>query len=146
MNDKIILGALAGTIGAFLQDLCGYIAEIIGFSDRGFIDFARAVILFNIKSGALETFLASIAHIIWDLLLGILFAYLIKNTSDSFYYLKALIYGLVLWFMIHTAGTLFRLPLFFRIPASAAMATLLGAIVYSLGIAFIIKFLEKRPN
>jgi hypothetical protein len=88
--------------------------------------------------------LALIAHIIWDLLLGILFAYIINGTSSNYYYLKAFIYGLGLWFIIQAAGTLFRLPMFFYIPAWAALLTLIGAIIYSFGIAFTLRFLEKK--
>ena len=141
MKDKMMAGAVAGTVGAVLQDIYGYLAKAIGLTDRGFIDFARAVILYNINDGALETILALIAHIIWDLLLGILFAYIINSTSSSYYYLKAFIYGLALWFIIQAAGTLFRLPMFFHIPAWAALLTLIGAIIYSFGIAFTLRFL-----
>lgn len=113
-------------------------------TDRGFIDFARAVILYNIKDGTLETILALIAHIIWDLLLGILFAYIINSMSNSYYYLKAFIYGLALWFIIQVLGTLFRLPMFFHIPAWAALLTLIGALIYSFGIAFTLRYLEEK--
>lgn len=60
--------------------------------------------------------MATMAHIIWDLLLGILSVHIINGMTNSYYYLKALIYGLFLWFMIQVLGTLFRLPLFFHIP------------------------------
>ena len=146
LQDKIMMGALAGLIGALVQDLYGYIVKMIGLSDRGFIDFARVVILVNVDGGAMETVSAFMAHLIWDLLLGMLFAYIIKNTPTRYYYLIALIYGLSLWFIIQAAGAVFRLPLFFHIPASAALVTLVGAIFYSLAIAFIIGFLEKRYN
>lgn len=137
-------GALAGTIGAFIQDIYGYLVKIIGFTDRGFIDFARAVIFYDVKNGTTEVIVASIAHIIWDLLLGILFVYIINSMSSSYYYLKAFIYGLFLWFMIQVLGTLFRLPMFFNIPAWAALITLIGAVIYSLAIAFLIRVLEKN--
>lgn len=32
MKDKMIAGALAGTIGAVLQDIYGYVAKVIGFN------------------------------------------------------------------------------------------------------------------
>ncbi len=146
MQDKIIAGSLAGIIGAILQDMYGFLVKVIGLTDRGFIDFARAVILSNINGGALETVLALIAHLIWNSMLAILFTYLIPNTSGSYYYFKALLYGLALWFIIQAIGTLFRLPMFFHIPASAAMLTLLGAVIYSLGIASTLRFLEKRKH
>ena len=141
MKDKMMAGALAGVIGAFLQDIYGYFVKAGGLTDRGFIDFARAVILFSTDDGLLETILAFIAHLIWDLLLGILFVYLINS---SYYYLKAFVYGLALWFIIQVAGTLFRLPMFFHIPASAALLTLIGAIIYSFGVAFTLRYLEIK--
>jgi hypothetical protein len=146
MKDKMITGAFAGIIGAVLQDIYGYLSKVIGLTDRGYIDFARAVTFYTIKEGPLETIMALIAHIIWDLLLGILFAYIIDRTSKSYYYLKAFIYGLALWFIIQVLGTLFRLPLFFNIPALAALLTLIGAVIYSFGIAYTFSFLERRNN
>ena len=137
-----MIGALAGTIGALIQDAYGYLVKLTGLSDRGFIDFARAVVFYDVKNGTTEMIVASIAHIIWDLFLGILFVYLINSMSNSYYFLKALIYGLFLWFIIQVLGTLFRLPMFFHIPARAAIITLIGAVIYSLGIALIIKVLQ----
>jgi hypothetical protein len=146
MKDRVIAGALAGVIGAVLQDIYGCLIKFFGLTDRGFIDFARAVILYNVTDGGIETLLALIAHIIWDLLLGILFVYIIQGTSSSHYYLKALIYGLSLWFIIQAVGTLFRLPMFFHIPACAALLTLIGALIYSFGIAVTLRFFEKKSN
>ncbi len=144
MKDKYIAGAIAGIIGALIQDVYAYLVKLLGFSDRGFIDFARAVIFSTVNDGTMEMIVASIAHIIWDLLLGILFVYIIERMSKSFYYCKALIYGSFLWFMIQVLGTLFRLPMFFHIPARAALLTLTGAICYSLGIALFVRVLGKR--
>ena len=146
MKDRTITGALAGITGAVLQDIYGCSIKALGLTDRGFIDFARAVILYNVYDGVIETVLALIAHIIWDILLGILFVYIINGASGDYYYLKAFIYGLSLWFIIQAAGTLFRLPLFFHIPARAALLTLTGALIYSFGIAATLKFIEKKNN
>lgn len=144
MKDKIMAGSLAGFVGAILQDIYGFFVKVTGLSDRGFIDFARAVISSAVNGGVLETVLAFITHLIWDLMLAILFTYLFNSLSSSYYYYKAIIYGSALWFMIQTVGTLFRLPMFYHIPASAALVTLLGAIIYSLGIAFILRLVETR--
>ena len=64
MKDWIIAGTSAGIIGAVLQDIYGYLIKVFGLTDRGFIDFARAMILYNVKDGGIKMILALIAHII----------------------------------------------------------------------------------
>lgn len=139
----MVFGASAGLLGGILQEVYGYLIKLTGFTDKGYIDFAKAVVFYEIDDGWLGTVLSIIAHLTLDLLLGILFAYIVKNTSRSYYYTKALIYGLATWFILQTAGTVLRLPLFFRVPAKVVLVTLIGAFLYSFGTAYALRLLEK---
>jgi uncharacterized membrane protein YagU involved in acid resistance len=142
MEDQMISGAIAGTAGAVIQNVYSFLLRLWGLSDRGYIDFGRAVIFFQVKDGKLMSFLGLIAHITLDILLGILFAYIIKNSTSRYYYFKAIIFSLASWFFLHTAGTALRLPEFFNISSHAALTTLIGAFIYGLSSAYILRILK----
>jgi hypothetical protein len=144
MKDRMVYGAIAGAAGGVLQEIYGYLLKVYDLTDRGFIDFGRAVILYEVKDGALEIILAIISHLTLSLLLGILFAYIVKNASHELYYAKAFIYGLSTWFILHAAGTALRLPMFFNIPSPAALATLIGAFLYSFSLAYLLKIFSTK--
>ena len=144
MEDRMISGAIAGAAGAVIQNIYSFLLRLWGLSDRGYVDFGRAIIFFQVKDGGLTFFLALVAHMTLDILLGILFAYIIKNSARRYYYIKAVIFSLVSWFFLHAAGTVLRLPVFFNIPAYAALITLIGASIYSLATAYILEILKRR--
>ncbi len=146
VKDRLVAGGLAGIIGAALQQAYGLIAKAIGITDRAFIDFAEILVLSKIFTGPLAFIVSSIAHLIVGLLLGVIFAYVIKLTSSNYYLLKGLGYGVVWWMLLMGFGTIFRLPVFSPIPPYAALSTLVGAAIYGLATAYTLGLLDKKTK
>lgn len=146
MNDKYISGAAAGVIGASLQVLYGYIVKTLEFSDRGFHDYGKVFIMFSSHQGIFADLIGIISHIGNGMIFGIAFAYLISWTSPRLYLLKGLIYGIMLWHLFLGIGTLFKIPMFHKVPPTTAFATLIGSIIYGVTAAYILKYIETRTR
>jgi hypothetical protein len=80
------------------------------------------------------------------ILWGIVFAYVIKVTSSNYYYIKGIGFGFVIWMVLTSLGTLFNVPLFTETPLNVAYTTLFTALVFGLVVAWVLKFLNKRPS
>lgn len=81
---------------------------------------------------------------VWDIFLGIIFAYMIKYTSSHFYLLKGLVYGTFVWWMIKVACTLFRIPIITGMPTRHVGVYLIGALLFGFVVAYTLKLLDTR--
>lgn len=146
MQDRLIAGAIAGSIGSFLQILYGLATKTIGLTDRTFTDFAKIFMMFKNYSGALAFITGFIVQILIGAILGIVFGYLIKITSNRYFFVKGLGLGAVFWLTFGVAGTVFELPLFKNIPPNAALVTLVGSLIYGWTTAYVLKYLETHTQ
>lgn len=145
-GDRLVGGVIAGAIGSIFQNIYGVIVKALGLTDRAFIDFAAVLATNKIHQGFLGYLVTSLFHLVFCALLGIIFVYLIKVTSSKYYWVKAIGYGLSLWFIILSAGTIFELPLFKDIPLSATISTLIGSLLYTIVLGWVLQYLERRTN
>ncbi len=146
IEDRVTRAFLAGTAGAVAQDIYVYIAKLAGLTDRTYLDYARIMIMFKNHDGVLATIVSIIGHMITDMLFAVLFVYFIKVTSAKYMYLKGIIYGGVIWFILIGLGTLFRLPVFTTAPPSAALALFVGAVMYGAIVVFTLKLLRSETE
>lgn len=146
MKDRLVAGALAGAVAALVQDAYGLTVKALGITDRIFTDFAAVMIMFKPEKGALGFLVGLIAHVIVGIIFGIVFAYIILKTSSNYFLLKGLCYGLILWFLLLGLGTMWRLPLFTVVPPKPALVIFVGALLYGLVTAYILKLLDQRTN
>ncbi|PKM81954.1 MAG: hypothetical protein CVU89_06340 [Firmicutes bacterium HGW-Firmicutes-14] len=145
-SDRISSGALAGIIGAVVQDIYGHTAKTFGITDRIFLDFAK-IVLFHKPYGGIFGFIAGIlSHLTFGMITGVLFVYLIKRTSSRYLYYKGMGMGMTIWFFSLGVATLYNLPLFKDIPPVPALITFVGALIWGLATAFSLKLIEKKTN
>jgi len=145
-EDRLIGGALAGAVGGIIQNIYGVTVKALGLTDRAFIDFAGVTATFKVHKGILGYLVTSLFHVVFCALLGIIFVYLIKFASSKYYWIKTIGYGLSLWFILLSAGTIFKLPLFKDIPIRATITTLIGALIYAVVLGGVLKYLEHESH
>lgn len=145
-HDRIMAGAIAGTIGAAAQNIYGQTAIALGITDRTFLDFARIVLYHKDYGGVLGFIAGIIAHLTFGMLLGALFAYVIRKSSSTHLYLKGAATGAAIWFFSLGVGTLYDLPMFKDIPPLPALSTFIGALIWGLVTSFSLKILEKKTD
>lgn len=145
-KDRLIAGAIAGLIAAFIQNIYGWITQAVGLTDRSFYQFAEIVLSSRIYPGTLGFITGLIAHLAVGVMLGIIFAYAIYLTSSHYIVLKGFGYGLITWFLLSGFGTIFRLPLFEDIPPGPALVTLIGALLYGFVLAYTLKLIDQKTG
>ena len=142
-NDRSTAGAIAGLVGAFIQEMSAIVLKYLGFTNRSFIDYASILIMFHTAHSFMELVVAWIAHFAVGITMGLLFVQVFMITSSKYLFLKGIFYGFVLWFILLGLGTVFRLPEFTVIPWNVALSTFVGSIVWSLSVAYTLRLLER---
>lgn len=145
-EDRLIAGAFAGVIAGVVQAVYGNGVKALHLTDRAFIDFSKAIFMYNNYPGLLGNIMGIIIHLGFGAVWGIGFAYLIKFTSSKYYYIKGFGYGVFLWLLLGIMGTTFKIPLFKGIPPYAVLSTLIGGLIFGFVNAYVLKLLERKTN
>jgi hypothetical protein len=145
-QDRGTAGMIAGASASVIQIIYGQIMKTTGLTDRTFTDFAKIFIMYNKYSGILSLIIGVITQIILGSLLGTGFAFFIKKTSNNYLYLKGLSSGGLAWLFFGISGTVYKLPLFFKLPPQQAIIIFIGALIYGFFLAYFLNLLEKKSN
>lgn len=146
MKDRFVAGALAGIIGAIVQDIYAITIKSLGIIDRSYIDFASVMIMSESIDGILGFMVGLLAHVGVGVLFGLGFAYIIKKTSSNYLLFKGIIFGLSLWFLLLGYGTTFKLPMFKNLPPLNALTTFVGAVIYGVVTAYTLRLIDKKTS
>lgn len=145
-NDRSVAGALAGAIGAIAQQVFSLLVKHAGVSNKDFGNFSGIMVMSKIFPGILSHIVQFLGHLAVGMLFGIIFAQIFKYTSSTYWWLKGMIYGFLLWILLTGVGTLFKMPVWRVINPSTAITLLLGSIIYSLVTAYTLRKLDKRTD
>jgi len=139
MKDTILCGSLSGMTGGLVQIVYSIILRARFGMQRIFMEFAKNAFMSRVFPGFLADIVGSVILLFFDAVIGILFLLYIRTFSSNHYYLKSLLYGAFIWTVLGMAGNSLRLSLFQNIPPLQALIVLIGAILYSLTTAFVLR-------
>lgn len=145
-NDRITGGAIAGIIGAVVQNLYGLIVKGVGLTDITFVDFATVIAFGKSTHGIIGSITGLLAHLTLGMIFGTLFALIVMKTSSKYFLLKCIGYGAALWFITLGLGAIFKLPVFTGIPPVSQLTTFVGAIVFGLANGYSLKIIQDRTS
>jgi len=145
-KDRLVAASIAGSIGSIVTIVSGVIFKSLGWTDRAFFDYSTTLFGKTTYSdkGLLGFLMGVITEVAVCIIYAIIFAYIIKVTSSRYLYIKGLMYGLVLWMLLSSLGTMYNIPLFSEIPLNAAYTSLFSALAYGFVVAWILKILESK--
>lgn len=146
MSDRFVAGAIAGSIGASIQVVYGYLVEALGIADRSFEDFGEVFIMSANMTGTMADFVGIISQLSNGAIFGIIMAYIISLTSIKFYIVKGLIYGTILWHLFLGLGTMYKMPGFINIPPSSSLAILVGSLIYGVTVCYVLRIIDAKSN
>lgn len=144
VNDRMTRGIIAGAVGAVVQNVYIFAAQMTGFTRTNYEDYSEMLFFSKLQPGFFPTFFGLIGHLIWDVLLGIIFVYGIKYTSSRFYILKGIVYGAFIWWVVNVIYRLFRIPIFSNLPYREQGVYLIGALLFGLVLAYTLKVLDLQ--
>lgn len=143
-NDTLIRGAILGAVAAVIQNIYAFIAIAAGFNTITYADYARATLFDTQYNDTFAQYLGYIGHFTWDIILGIMFVYIINKTSKSFLFLKSITYGIVVWYLVKGAPTFFRMPAFLRITPQSMFFFFFGSVLFGITIAVTYKIIDNN--
>lgn len=146
IKDRLVNGALAGTAGAVVQNTYAFTLILAGYKGPSYVDYGKAIVFYKTIEGPSALALGLIGHFVWNIILGVIFAYIIMLTSSRYYLLKGIIYGLVVWFLIKMGSSMFEIAEIVEINPAAAAVFLSGAILFGVAIAYTLKILDQSRN
>lgn len=143
LTDKIINGAIIGTVGAVVQELYGLILLMFGYQGLTYPDYGRTLLSLDPHFGILGYGLGLIAHLIWDIIVGIVFVHLIHWSSEIYLHWKGIIYGPAVWFLIQAGFSLLRFSELLKDYPRSEPFIFIGSLLYGLVAGFTYTFLLK---
>ncbi len=146
MEDRLVTGGIAGLVGAAVQNTYSFVVKGLNLAEYTYSDFATTVLTNSVYSDPAGLLAGFISYLAVGVILGVLFAYLIASTSSDYLYIKGLLYGLVMWFILTGFGTIFSLETFIGIPPISALLILVGGLLFGVVTAHIIKILDHKTK
>ena len=147
IDDRFTKGTFAGAAGALVQNIYAYFSGLLGFTDTHYLDVARAILFNQNFKGYLAVIVGFLGQLVIDSFWGVLFAFLIKNTSSRFYIYKGIVFSLGIWFLIRVIVTkVFGLPVLSRNNPKVALFFFIGASIFGLTISIVMKKLNKQNH
>lgn len=144
MGDRLVNGGIAGMAGGLIQYIYSLLAYNLGVLDNTFGDYAEALISGKNYHGIQGSIVGILGYLGVGLLFGVIFAYIILYTSENYYLIKGLMYGMVLWVILSGFGVIFKLPLFLEDTPMDNLTELTSGLVFGLTIAYCLKLLSKK--
>ena len=109
-----------------------------------FMDFAGVFILGHLPENLGEDLLSFFAFLGFSATLGVLFTYLSAIPPKPYLLLKAIHFGLGVWFFSYALTLLFKVPELARISLASALTNLLASAAYGLVLGLVLRFLSRK--
>ncbi len=142
IKDRMLYGAIAGTAGAIVQNLYAFAATLFGYKGPQYISYGKIVLAIHDYQGLLSNLMGLLGHLVWDIMLGVIFAYIISYTSSRYYALKGLLYGAVVWYLIKASATMFKIPVIMGVHPETVAFFFIGALLFGIVISYSLKILD----
>ncbi|NLY76268.1 MAG: hypothetical protein GX075_13380, partial [Firmicutes bacterium] len=145
MEQKIINGVLAGTIAGILKDVPDSIFHnVLKKTDLTFWDYAGIVMFGRHPHGFWETCFSFFFEIVFSILLGTIFVYLVERLNLKRRLLWGALYGGIVWFAIRAAVAGFQIKALLHNNLATSAANSFNSIIYGLILGFLVQYFEKK--
>jgi hypothetical protein len=146
MKDRFMNGFVAGVIADLPVIVLDFLASKLKLDKLDFKDFVSILAFAEPKPDFGESIFASIVQCLFAGVIGVAFNYFIKLVKKEYYYIKAFIFGAMIWFIIYAVD------IFFKIEDRVGTDFKTSVVHYGLSIlwgiitAWTIQWLEKRER
>lgn len=134
-------GLVAGAVSALFN---WFLITTLKMGNIHYHDFAAIIMYGRMPRNFLEKAFAQGGQMFFSGLMGAIFGYLISWMTTRYLLLKAVIFGVGVWFAAYTATMLYKVPHLDKVPPKAVLANLLAAVVYGLVIGWLFVWTRRR--
>lgn len=138
-------GIIGGAIAGILKNIPNAILHNwLKLTELSFWDYSAAVAFFRHPSNFGEQLYVFTYEIFFCVLLGIIYIYLNEKIRTEHYLIKGAIYGMLIWFLVHTVILAYQIQQLIKTDLATSLVNSLCSIVYGLLLAWIIHYLEEK--
>ena len=109
-----------------------------------FVDWAAIIVFGDLPRSHAEGLFALWLQLLWVGTLGIGFAFLIPQVTSQGYFLKGMIYGVVLGFLIYAIPTVLQMPILKETSIATALSNHTGGAIWGLVMSKTLHLLDKK--
>ncbi|HBR34587.1 MAG TPA: hypothetical protein DD734_08130 [Firmicutes bacterium] len=144
-KERYPLGLIAGLCGGLAATVINLVMILwFKYGEVRFMDFAGVFILGHLPRDFSEDLLAFFAFLGFAATMGVVFTHGISIPPKPYLLLKAVHFGLGIWFFSYALTLLFKVPELERISLSSAITNLLASMAYGLGMGLVLQWRLKR--
>jgi len=144
-KEHYLPGLIAGTCGGVAATIVNLMLILLfKVGNLRFIDFAGVFIFAHPPASPGENLLAFLGYLGFSASLGVLFTYLVGFPPKPYLLLKAIHFGLGVWFCSYALTLLFKVPELAKISLGSAITNFLAAAVYGLVVGLVLRFLAEK--
>lgn len=133
LSSGLLYGALAGIIKNVL-DLIVYYGI---FEHHRYLDHASGIMLGRPADNLLQGIYFLFVDILFSGFMGIAFLYLVPHFKNSHYLFRGWLFGITLWFLIHSFGSVMRIPTFYQMMLATLILHFVTDSIYGLSLAYL---------
>ncbi len=143
MNDKFIKGIGSGVTAGVVAAVWNLATYYFNFSTLRYLDFSGVLIYGRKPTGTLESIFAWFGMLMFQALLGIVYAYLSPVIKTRHYLLKGWFYGVMVWFGSYAVTILFNVPELKIVSFKTAASNFIGASIFGWVLAHTLQLLDR---
>lgn len=144
MQDRFTSGFTAGIIGMLAATIPDVSAYALGISASRYLDVAGILLWGDAPHATWEAVFGWLATLGFCGLLGVVFVYLLPYLGSEHAMFKGIVYGIASWFMIHTVGALYKVPLLAKSTPYTLVTHLITATVYGAVLGYFLLWADQR--
>lgn len=143
--DRFFRGFVAGIIGGVVMNVWDLFShDIIHFTKLRYLDWTGVILYGHLPQNLWEIVYALILQLVWVGVLGVIFAFLIPQVTSRGYLIKAVIYALIVGFIIYAIPALLRTPFLTVVTFSTTVSNHIGGILWSLVMVQSLRWLDRN--
>lgn len=139
MKDRVLTGFIAGILAAIGTDIANWVLFSLNLTEVRFLDWASAVFLGYIPATPAEVMVTQLTQIVWDGLLGVLFAMLLPVIKPDYLIYKGMMFAFALFFVFRAITVIYDVTPLNNISLSSFLSNIVCSIIWGLLVALVIK-------
>lgn len=144
--DRFYRGLLSGLAGGIVMNIwSSFSYYILRFSTRRFLDWSAVILYGHLPKDWFEAAYAFLLQLLWVGMLGVIFAFVIRDLSTSQGLLiKGGFFGVLSGFIIYAMPTFFGVQFLEFTPLRTVVSNHIGGLLWGLTMAYSLNFLDSK--
>lgn len=144
--DRSFRGGIAGIIGGIVMNVWSFLVYLVlNIKIVRFLDWAGFVLYGHLPRNTFEALYALIIQIIFAGFLGVVLAFVVKQSTSRGYILKGIFFGLITGFFIYAVPVFLNTPILSDLPLNNVISNHFGGILWGATTAYMLQKLDQSP-